>query len=318
LSLVNLALELDVPNLYEVPADFWTLIETQRTELLSLEKCSLTIRNTTDSRTASHSNVAFLCARAAPGRDAMMLMGEDAPPQDPVVIRLQHCVVRGEANFLRCDELQPLSLEWDNGLLTTTERVLTSQGVQAAPKHPGKVQINLRHVTAAVRGGMARLICTGDAPYLLDTTFHCTDSIFLGSSQSPWIEQQGADLASDVQNKLDWNGDRNFYEGVNANAFWKISSYGSSDPAQLLPLADRRSRWGQQQEILPMWNLVVWKQLPSADRATHLLVVDDYALDDRVANNSALHGASDGEDAGLETRFMPVLPLPPIGPVGEK
>jgi hypothetical protein len=293
------------------------LFETQRTELLSLEKCSLTIRNSTDARNAMHSNVSFLCVRAAPGRDAMMLMGEDAPPQDPVILRLQHCVARGEATFVRSDELQPLSLEWDNGLLTTTERLFTSQGVQATPRHPGKVQITLRHITAAVRSGMARLTCSGDAPYLLDTTFHCTDSIFLGSPQSVWIEQQGADASSDVQNKLDWNGDRNFYEGVNANAFWKIHWFGSSDPPQLMPLADRRSRWGQQQEILPTWNQVVWKQLPAADRAPHLLVVDDYALDDRSVNNAALHGASDGEDAGLEARYMPVLPLPPIGPVGE-
>jgi serine/threonine protein kinase len=314
LNLVNVALELDVPNLYEVPADYWSLIETQRTELLSLEKCSMTIRNSTDARNASHTNVAFLSVRAAPGRDAMMIMNEDAPQQEPVTIRLQHCVARGEANFLRSDELQPLSLEWDNGLLTTTERVFTSQGVQAAPRHPGKVQISLRHVTAAVRGGMARLACGMDAPYLLDTTFHCTDSIFLGSSQSAWIEQQGGDAASDVQNKLDWNGDRNFYEGVNANAFWKIHSSGGSEPPQLLPLADRRSRWGQQQEILPTWNQVEWKQLPSPDRPVHLLVVDDYALNDRSATNAALHGASDGEDVGLETRFMPVLPLPPIEP----
>jgi len=317
LNLVNLALELDIPNLYEVPADYWSLFETQRTELLSLEKCSLTIRNSTDARNASHTNVSFICVRAAPGRDAMMLMGDDSPPQEPVMIRLQHCVARGEATFLRSDELQPFSLEWDNGLLTTTERVFTSQGVQAAPRHPGKAQMSLRHVTAAVRGGMAQLTCSGDAPYLLDTTFHCTDSIFLGSPQSVWIEQQGGDAASDVQNKLDWNGDRNFYEGVNANAFWKIHWFGSSDPPQLMPLADRRSRWGQQQEILPTWNQVIWKQLPAADRAAHLLVVDDYALDDRSANNAALHGASDGEDAGLETRYMPVLPLPPIGPVGE-
>ena len=119
-------------------------------------------------------------------------MDVDAMEQQILTINLQHCLARGEAAFLRANDLQAVRLNWENGLLASSERMVTAAGGPSQPRQLGHVQINLRHVTAMVHGGLALLTNSKDAPYQLLTEINSHDSIVVSSAMPPLVEQRGS------------------------------------------------------------------------------------------------------------------------------
>jgi hypothetical protein len=146
-----------------------------------------------------------------------------------------------------------------------------------------------------------------DAPYLRDTTIECTDSILLSTTSAPLVEQEGVDGAATFERQLAWHGDRNFYQGFDGDAFWRIIDQNDPDESERLSFLDWISHWGQQQECLPTWGEIAWKQLPPADRPMHARTPADYALADETKGNMARDGASDGRDVGAYAALLPPL-----------
>jgi serine/threonine-protein kinase len=303
LTLVNVALELDVPR--HIPAARWTLVEAQQAELVRMERSSLTIRNATDSRAAFHPDVTFIDVSAAPGPS--MMMDDDSPPPRPVMVQLQHCVARGEALFLRSDDGQPLTFLWENGLLTTTERFYAASAGAMPPRHRRESRIELRHVTAVARAGLVQISGGDDARHPLATEFYCKDSILMSDAGSALVQHVGVDPAGGFRNSFRWNGERNFYEGL--QVFWRILPLGAQGGPQDWPLTRWQAYWTPTREISPSWGLVGWKLLPNAARPLNSHTPADYALDVRTPDNHAKGAASDGRDVGLES-----ADLPPVGP----
>ncbi len=163
LSVVGVHWELDLPR--NVPAD-WALFETRHAESLQFKRSTFTVRNSTSGRAAYHAGVAFFDIKAPPGAGTMA-MDPVAGEEQIVTISLEHCVARGEATFLRDNDLQAVRVNWDDGLLATSERLLVAAGGASQSKPLGRVQINLRHLTCMVQSGLVLLTNREDAPYQL-------------------------------------------------------------------------------------------------------------------------------------------------------
>jgi serine/threonine-protein kinase len=112
LTLIGLSVELQVPR--AVPDDKWSLLETRGDQVVLLEKCTLTIDNASDQLGTYHQDVAFVRVRAAPGAETVVGDGASAPVPKAEV-ELDDCIARGEAVFLRAEDLQPVHLTWNNG-----------------------------------------------------------------------------------------------------------------------------------------------------------------------------------------------------------
>jgi hypothetical protein len=317
LTLDRVNLEVDIPARLDPPS--WSLFETQRARSLQLDRCWLTIRNATPQRTSQHPSVAFFDIKAPPDTGAMAMDGATA--EHSVNIDLRSCIVRGEATLLRCEDLQPLRFDWDNGLLATSERLLVAKGGEMANRPNGQISIDLRHVTAHVRSGLCLINKNEGSPPLLFTTLHCSDSILLGNGDAPLVEQFGTDSVDDFQSKFEWAGSRYFYAGF--STFWKISSFASALPGQdpvQRSFEEWQKHWGEGQENPQRWSQVVWKQLPETSRPFHSYTPADYALDETSAENEALHGAAIGGAAGFRAGDLPpdpetTLVEPPAVPV---
>jgi hypothetical protein len=300
LTLADVAIEFDVPTRFDPPS--WALFQTQRTNSLRLDDCWLTIRNATEQRSAQHQFVAFFDIKAPPESSAMA-MADPAMPEHTVNIQMHNCVARGEASLLRCDELQPVSLTWNNGLLATSERLLVARGGEMANRANGQISIVLEHVTAHVRNGLC-LISNAEGRPLLRTEVQCTDSILLASPEAPLFEQTGVNSAEDFEAKLLWAGNRYYYSGF--STFWKIASF-TQDPVRR-SFDDWQRHWGETAENQGLWSGVVWKRLPEAGRPLHTHIPADYALDETSPENQArLIGATDGAAAGLVIDDLPLL-----------
>jgi serine/threonine-protein kinase len=298
LTLVNVALELDLSH--DLPADGWSLFRVQQAESVELENCSLTIGNATGRQRVLHAEVSFFEVGSAPGQVAGAAM-----PIEPLSIELANCVARGEADFLRSEDLQPCSLVWNNGLLVTTERLLVAVGSRAAPATGRRLHLDLRHLTAVVRAGFCMLTNTVDGPQQLDAVIQCTNSILLVDDNAALIEQTGIDTVDAFRKRVRWESERNFYDGF--HIFWKIRGQSSLEAPQEMTLSAWRAFWQGQEKS---WGRVLWRQLPDPSRPLHQHTTVDYALDNSVAENAAIRGATDGRDAGCEASLLPVLPAP--------
>ena len=297
LTLADVAVELHVP--WDVPADNWSLLETWGGQSLRLERCSLSVRNATDPLTAYHPTAAFVRARPAPDADVAV---EGVPAATPLAtIELVDCVARGEAAFLSVEELQPVYLLWQNGLLATSDQLLTAGGGQVAPKPDEMLRLELRHVTAAVRGGLCRQSSTPSNPYQLTVQFVCTDDIILTAPGVPLIEQEGTVGVEKSRQRVLWNGDRNYYQDV--DVFWQVRNVDPAVPPEGMTFDAWKTYWGPSRENQPSREPLLWKRGQSADRPLHAHTPADYALEDQ-----AFGGAAAGPP-GCRAERLP--PLPP-------
>jgi hypothetical protein len=293
--------ELDLPR--NVPPD-WALFETRGAELLQFQRCTFTIRNASLGQTAYHAGVAFFDIKSPAGAGGMA-MDTDAMEPQILTINLQHCLARGEAAFLRANDLQPVRLNWDNGLFASSERLLTTAGGPSQPRQLGHVQINLRHVTAMVRGGLALLTNSEDAPYQLLTEIDCDDSIVVSTATPPLIEQRGSNSAEEFRSRLQWSGSRDFFDGI--DIFWQIQNTAGLSAPKQMRFDDWQTHWGgQSRSQTYRKNHEYWRSLPEAERPFHSHVPGDYELD-RSLTNPAVGGGSDGLDAGCLLRQLPTL-----------
>ncbi|HEX3871269.1 MAG TPA: serine/threonine-protein kinase [Pirellulales bacterium] len=307
LSIVNVAIELYVPEPNEVPADHWSVFESQRSESLELHGSSITVVNAA-ALGAMHPDVSIFQVRASPGFDSLMATDESMP-EDPVSINLDDCIVRGEATVLRVDDDQPTSLSWENGLIATSERLLAITGGAMSPRNDHRVHLTLRHMTMALGSGFCQMTNSLDWPYLPSLDVDCGDSILSAPDTASFIEQDGIDDVATFRNYVSWNGERNFYEGFDTDALWRVNDQNSDrDPARMT-LHDWQAHWGGAHEVVATWGDVHWAR-PQSTRPASQRTTDDYALADSTSNNMARTGASDGRDAGMVADALPPLPAP--------
>ncbi|MEN6449810.1 MAG: serine/threonine-protein kinase [Thermoguttaceae bacterium] len=299
LTFINVALELDVP--WDVPADNWTLLELWGGQALRLERCSLVVRNTSEQFAAYHPAAMFLRARPAP--DAKVVT-DAAPSATPLAtVELVDCIARGEAAFLNVEELQPVSLLWDNGLLVTSDPFLVAGGAQLASKPDEMLRLELRHVTAAVRGGLCRLYSTASSPHPLTVQMVCTEDIFLTAPGVPLVDQQGIESIEKSRERLLWNGDRNAYPDV--DVFWMARSADSAIEPDAMGFAAWKAFWGLSRENQPSRTPLSWKHAPGVDKPPHAQTPGDYALDKLPSGRAA------DEQPGCRAERLPLLPPEP-------
>lgn len=225
LKLVDLVLELDLT--LAAPSENWSLVELRSADSLSAENCLLTVRNATDSTAAYHDKVAFFKVTANRGTESMM---PTSVPVAPVVrVRLMNCIARGEAAFVFDQDVLPFDLTWHNGLLATTERMISLGG--GAPMQPAdddRVRVDLKGITAIVRQGFGRIVPAPPAqPTRLEV--ECDDCLFLTDSDGhAFLEQSSSEPLDRQQARIRWHGDDNQFRGF--SVLWQLAS--SAAPGQ--------------------------------------------------------------------------------------
>lgn len=315
----NVMVELDVPSPRVIPTDTWSLIEGRQVELISMERCLFTIRNANDQRQSFHPMVSFLRLRGSPASSTLMEPTMTAMGEPQSTVRLRHCVVRGEAVFLRQEDLQPINLNWENGLLATTESmIVVNGGTQGMSRPTGQVRVDLRHVTANLGGGLLRALGSMSAPLLLRTEFNCTECIFVSGTSSPFVEQTSTEAAITQRQRLSWTGDGNTFDGF--QTFWRISSIGLTEQPAMMSFSEWRDYWKQQQqrELNPQVGAVGWKRPLPITRATNSHLPSDYLLDSSPNTLPLPNDPSKSAPPGMDASNLIVVPTTadsPFGPV---
>ena len=269
--LQDVAIAMDVP---QEPVDGWALVRVEEAELLELSRCQLTIRNARNGRSAYAANVAFF---EMTGLDRLQLMTvETEGARPPLALDLEDCIIRGEANLVRGSAAQPLRINWSNGLLATTGRLLTMQGATREPREGEHVQLELSHVTAVVDQGLFLATTEESHPFQLPLDVRATDCIFLTQPSEPFLAQEVVRTVDDPRELVEYDGRRNFYEG--SELFWEIDAPSAQGDLQL-DFLGWQDEWGPS-EKQPAWGAVRWHALPEDDLPLHRHTPLDYALSD--------------------------------------
>ena len=299
LRLEGLHLELVVPT--DTLEGEWSLMQLERAESVRLSNCTVTVRNSYGGRFSNLDHVAVFHV-VQPPRDDMFYPEQDRA-EFQTEIDLVNCVIRGETTVLRAKEAVPLSFRWHNGLLVTTERLVTLGGVGEPPASGERLILDLAHLTAIMDQGLAEFSASPGAPYLMDVSIWCSNSILMTQRWAPLITQSGQQSLTAQMAQLDYSGEQNFYEGV--ETFWRIVP---ADPARAedFDFEMWRSHWTA--ENLAQWQRVKWQNLPDRNRPAHEHRVADYALN--PLDNPAIKSSPDRSDAGFRSSSLPRLPEP--------
>ena len=131
LTMSNVSMEIIIPR--DILADNWSLFEIRGGQTVRLEKCALTIANASEQMVAYHQDTACFRVGSSPGAESMVAgSNSGAPPL--ATIELNDSIFRGEAVFIRVEDPQPVHLAWNNGLLVTSECLLSAAGGAQSPK----------------------------------------------------------------------------------------------------------------------------------------------------------------------------------------
>ena len=253
LTISNVAMEFNIPR--EIPADNWSLVDIRGGQTVRFDKCVLTVTNASDQLGAYHQDAAFFRVGSSPGADITVANGTSgAPPL--ATIELNDCIARGEAVFMLVEDFQPVHLAWDNGLLLTSEQLLSAAGSARSPKPDEMLRIDLQHVTVAARGGLVRLVSSHSAPYQFTVQFTCNNNIIITSPGSSLIEQDVNGPLENARRQIVWNGDHNLYQDT--TIFWTIRSLNSEPSSDTLSFEDWRTYWGPSRENQPLSGQIGW------------------------------------------------------------
>lgn len=300
LQWMQVDVQLELPR--EVSAENWSLFDLQGGQTLRMEHCRLTIRNASDQLGAYHPNVAFFRVRAPMEAGAGLT---PVPAEQPASVELVNTVVRGEAAIVHAEELQPLRLLCENGLLATSEQLLVADGSPLAQPAGDLVELELRHVTLGAARGMCLCSTSPAAPHPRRVQVFCADSILVGGAGTALIEHAGLDREAAARQGFSWNGDRNFYESW--SVFWRVRESAADSVPLDWSFEQWRAHWGIEGENLPVRAQVGWQKGSPPEGPFHLRTPADYQLRADSAN-PACGAASDDRDAGLlSERLDPFL-----------
>ncbi|MEX2186327.1 MAG: protein kinase [Pirellulales bacterium] len=314
LTIEHVALELRRPSGLTARA---RLFEAQEADLIRLRDCSLTI--SADAAASgistsgdSRSKGAFFDVTASRVAAAAR-MAPDMPEMNGAMplltIRLDRCVVRGDADLVRVGGARNARLTWSNGLAVLGGSLLSIDGSRHAL--PGAhVRAMLNHLTVGLRGNVASIANTQTAPFLPVVEVESYDGIFVGADQ-PLIASQGVDSIEDFRDRFRWKGERNFYD--NWTRMWRIHGVGFESEPEEMGFRDWVSHWGRA-ESAPSLGPVIWRNPISLARPPHEQQLADFALADADANPARGSGEK-GTNAGAALDQLPALPWP--GPLAD-
>ncbi|HBO45046.1 MAG TPA: hypothetical protein DD670_14175 [Planctomycetaceae bacterium] len=297
LTLVNVAIEMEIRP--ELPASQWVLWEMGRTASLRLRQSSLTVRN------GHNHDVTVFRAKPSPNSDRVGATQNSELAASPQ-IEIDDCVIRGRATILRAEELQPVQLTWNNGLLVTDQWFLWVQGGDREILAGDSIVVRLKHLTGVVGQGLCRLDNSRLAPARqLPVRVECSDSLLLVAfPQGALIELLG-EYPYNLSEWFTWTGNRNGYFG--SSIFQRMDNLTQHLPPEVLDFQGWLDRWPGN-DIHSQWGRIDFVVPFDSGRSPDSFTAADFRLTDS-RENWARGGASDGTDLGAALDRLPAVPL---------
>lgn len=292
LTLLGLDLTLDAPPDGGMPRN-WSLFRCVGDNSVRLDRCLATVRRTSRPLELDRSEATVFETVASRGL-SMRTVRESAH------LELQDCIVRSDGVFLRLVDHCSASVIWRNGFFATSERFLHS--AQRPREGGGQADVELRRVTMSLGAGFYRGHASDFAAATPPTEVRAGDCIFRMASNGAFLEiledEDGALLADSFR----WRPDHgNFFNGVD-----KLLRRWRGDQLQDYAFGDGNVIFGDVGAAQRLSDFHWEQPLPSI--AASAMRPEMFRLNHDAVGNPAVHGASDGGDAGFREQDLPSVP----------
>lgn len=222
-----------------------------------------------------------------------------------VVIKLENVAARGEMTFINLVDAAQLQLEWTNGLLAVSHRMLEAAGAPVRPEvGRAQIQLKLDQVTAWTPDGLARIRLGQSGTYPMTIDRNCTRSVFHNAPLANHLEFEKLDPRdADPSVLVQIRGEDNAYDfSLAREAKLLTLQVGSgiprvfsrddvTAPEQFTWFSDRSPRWAVR------WTDPAPPAKPSRQNATHSQLTTKDFYQDGILN------------PGFDVNSLPEFPL---------
>ncbi len=217
------------------PIDGCSLFALNQVDTIALRDCWMTMRSEFDG------TAAFFTVRGP--RQMMADSDEGLPIVKSPSIQLLRCVARGKATLVQATEGLPFWLSWEDGLFSSTQRLIESSGLTRTGGAE-MISVDLYRVTVSSDLGLCRLVLDDAAPAIPTLDLTCNHCVVRVDQNAPLIEHVDVPSVAKAESRLDRRGQQNFY-AASTDAVWRIHSL--TDGVQIYHWDDRaelpEARW---------------------------------------------------------------------------
>ncbi len=215
-----------------------------------------------------------------------------------VDMKLYNVIVRGQMTMLHMDYTTKLWLDWDNGMLAVTDRMIDTAGARLpTPTSAGNVKIAFTRVTAHAPKGIMRTRLGVSGAYPVATSRFARKSVFVidpaaaqfeisglspDQMRSPWLRMEGSSNAYVANASL-------------SNPLLQLSSTdGETETTRLNQLSSNPPTWCD--ENRPQWS-VAWTTPKLTSKPVNRRIPDDYRQEETASG------------PGFDEKSLPTLPV---------
>ncbi len=260
-----------------------SLFHLNQIDQVSLADCSLTIRNEFDARAS------FFSIQAPRAPAAVVGQNELEQPRSPS-IEIQRTIARGPATLVRAEEGLPFWLTWEQGLFTSTERMVELRGLPEYSRSD-VVRLDLTNVTASMEQGLCRVVIDDTGPFLPAVDIQCRNCVLTHLAGQPLVEHIGVSSLAEAQEKFRYGGQDNCYEATDIR--WRVRVEDNQEFQ--FAWTDREGGWYEESfaDSFVRWSDAYRSKHPTISAQTPR----DFLLD-----------ASQSRIAGFDESVLPLLP----------
>lgn len=194
-----------------------SLLRLDTTERVEFRDCTFTIRNLDPEGRETGAPIAFMDV-VGPGEFGGMMFDKDPLTVEAPAIWMENCVARGQAPFIRADFAVPFSFSWEHGSFFSTQQLIEVGGTIIEPRwEHGQVNVFLSRLLCVADQGICLVRSDQFAPYQLDVSVECNDSLFATKStqpETPLYQIRTGSAFSPTAIPLEIHGNRNYYKNT--------------------------------------------------------------------------------------------------------
>ena len=192
----------------------WSVFDLNEVDKVKLTYCSLTMQNRFDSD-AAFFTIQGPILSDMPADESQMV--QTSSPN----IELNSCIVRGQACLVQAEEGLPFSLNWNQGLFTSTQRMIRVGGL---PRNSMAeiARVDLAHVTASMHEGLCGVTVDDRLPNLPTIVIDCQNCVLIHDDTHALITHRFVSAEEDPESHFQFVGKQNLYEST--QVFWSIES----------------------------------------------------------------------------------------------
>ena len=294
LRLVNVNLRMTIPD--RPTADRYSLFGMSRPGLLAMDRVAVTVVNP-GRAPASIVDVAVDAGRMP----ADMPTAPVSIPREELGVQVTDCVFRGQSNFADLAWPGQVAFSISNCAAALDGDFLSIQPLSVLSTDPPVLSFRIEHLSSRLTGSFLRFA----GPTSVDTpSIECNvrNSVFSHSSNASFVLSESAVSPEDARRMMVWRGERNFFDTI--AVFWSLES--SDD---FLTWEDWQELWQPDGNVGSRNLPIDWIVKSPFDTSSESgeAKLDAFQLGPGITElNPAIHGATDGSDAGAE---LPDLPL---------